>query len=304
MTESNDINVVNVASIPQRSPFRYPGGKTWLVPQVRLWLKSLSNRPRILVEPFVGGGIISLTAAFENLVDHVIMVEIDLDVAAVWRCILGSDGPWLAEKITDFRMSPESVSEELARSPTDIKERAFQTILRNRTSHGGILAPGSGVIKRGENGKGIGSRWYPATLRRRILDIMHIKDKITFIQGDGLKVVNCHLSDPDAVFFLDPPYTAGNHGKRAGRRLYAHNSIDHQQLFHLAGSAAGDILMTYDYDEHVIKLAKTQGFSLCPIRMKNTHNATMQELLIGRDLAWAGLATLYSTKSQLQLIDA
>ena len=23
--------VVNVASVPQRSPFRYPGGKTWLV---------------------------------------------------------------------------------------------------------------------------------------------------------------------------------------------------------------------------------------------------------------------------------
>lgn len=27
--------VVNVASVPQRSPFRYPGGKTWLVPVVR-----------------------------------------------------------------------------------------------------------------------------------------------------------------------------------------------------------------------------------------------------------------------------
>lgn len=29
---------VNVASVPQRSPFRYPGGKTWLVPYVRDWL--------------------------------------------------------------------------------------------------------------------------------------------------------------------------------------------------------------------------------------------------------------------------
>ena len=25
-------HVVNVASVQQRSPFRYPGGKTWLVP--------------------------------------------------------------------------------------------------------------------------------------------------------------------------------------------------------------------------------------------------------------------------------
>ena len=28
--------VVNVASVKQRSPFRYPGGKTWLVPEVTL----------------------------------------------------------------------------------------------------------------------------------------------------------------------------------------------------------------------------------------------------------------------------
>ena len=31
---------VNVASVPQRSPFRYPGGKTWLVPHIRRWLGS------------------------------------------------------------------------------------------------------------------------------------------------------------------------------------------------------------------------------------------------------------------------
>ena len=31
--------IINVASVPQRSPFRYPGGKTWLIPTVRQWLK-------------------------------------------------------------------------------------------------------------------------------------------------------------------------------------------------------------------------------------------------------------------------
>jgi hypothetical protein len=31
---------VNVASVPQRSPFRYPGGKTWLIPYIRSWLAS------------------------------------------------------------------------------------------------------------------------------------------------------------------------------------------------------------------------------------------------------------------------
>jgi len=34
------------------------------------------------VEPFAGGGIISLTALFERLVDRVVMVELDEDIAS------------------------------------------------------------------------------------------------------------------------------------------------------------------------------------------------------------------------------
>jgi DNA adenine methylase len=72
--------VVNVASVKQRSPFRYPGGKTWLVPRVRRWLASLPQRPARLIEPFAGGAIIGLTAAAEKLAEHVILVGLDEDV--------------------------------------------------------------------------------------------------------------------------------------------------------------------------------------------------------------------------------
>jgi len=41
----NTSQIVNVASVPQRSPFRYPGGKTWLVPLVRQWLIGLPKLP-------------------------------------------------------------------------------------------------------------------------------------------------------------------------------------------------------------------------------------------------------------------
>src|SRR5579872_7505730 len=94
--------VVNVASVPQRSPFRYPGGKTWLVPRLRQWLTGRRARPRLLVEPFAGGGILSLTTAFEQLAERVLMVELDDQVAAVWQTILHGDAPWLAERILRF----------------------------------------------------------------------------------------------------------------------------------------------------------------------------------------------------------
>ena len=67
---------VNVASIPQISPFRYPGGKTWIVPRLRCWLSQTLRcqlgirpiRPTLLIEPFAGGGSVSLTAVAEQLV--------------------------------------------------------------------------------------------------------------------------------------------------------------------------------------------------------------------------------------------
>jgi hypothetical protein len=49
--------VVNVASVPQRSPFRYPGGKTWLIPYVRRWLSSITPPLQELIELFAEGRI-------------------------------------------------------------------------------------------------------------------------------------------------------------------------------------------------------------------------------------------------------
>jgi DNA adenine methylase len=109
---------VNVASVPQRSPFRYPGGKTWLVPLFRRWMFSLPNQPKLLIEPFAGGGIISLTAAFESLADKVVMVELDEQIAAVWQTILGGDAKWLAKRMLTFELTPESAKAELAKTAT------------------------------------------------------------------------------------------------------------------------------------------------------------------------------------------
>src|SRR5215208_7352729 len=168
--EAQPSRIVNVASVPQRSPFRYPGGKTWLVPRIRQWLK---NKRSEFIEPFAGGGIISLTVAAEGLADHVTMVELDDQVAAVWRVIVEreSDAAWLAEAIVKFDLTDKSLAEVLAGEPRSLKEKAFQTILKNRTFHGGILAAGSAPIKHGENGRGIKSRWYAETLSKRILEI-------------------------------------------------------------------------------------------------------------------------------------
>lgn len=271
--------VVNVASVPQRSPFRYPGGKTWLVPWIREWMRSFPPDVHF-IEPFAGGGIVSLTVAFEDLAHSITMVELDEEVAAVWETIFQGHGDWLADRILHFEFTPENVRREMTLEARDVCSMAFKTILRNRILHGGILARGAGQMKNGENGRGLASRWYPQTLYRRIRAIDRVKHKITFIRGDAFPVIESHLDTPSAVFFIDPPYTV------AGRRLYTHSEIDHERLFTLASRIKGHFMMTYDDTTEVRLLAEKFGLPYRSIPMKTTHHLKKYELIITDSAEW------------------
>jgi DNA adenine methylase len=213
------------------------------------------------------------------------MVELDHDIAAVWQAILGNDAEWLGERIVSFDLTVESVKVELALECQTVRDRAFRTILKNRVYHGGIMAHGSSMIRHGENGKGIKSRWYASTLRRRIQEISDVRHQIEFIEGDGLAVIERFTKQKNVAVFIDPPYTAA--GKKAGSRLYRHNELDHEHLFEITAALKGDFLMTYDNTDGVKQMAERHGFDTELVAMKNTHHAKMMELLIGKDLSWA-----------------
>lgn len=276
----NPEEVVNVAAVGHLSPFRYPGGKTWLVPRVLAWLESLKPRPLELAEPFAGGAIVSLSALFNHKVRKIVLVEKDADVAAVWNVIIYGDGLRLASEILTFDLNLESVKKLLSQEPGSEFERAFATLVRNRVQHGGILAPGASMLNKGENGRGIRSRWYPSTLRRRIQGIAHTRADMDFIQGDGIDFIRYNAHRPETVFFIDPPYTV------AGRRLYTHSQIDHRELFKAAQRIRSDFLMTYDNNAEIHALAKEFGFQTALVAMKNTHHEIMRELLVGKNLRW------------------
>ncbi len=271
--------IVNVASVPQRSPFRYPGGKTWLIPLVRKWLKQ-SDASKVLIEPFAGGGIVSLTAAFEKLADQIVMVELDHEVAAVWEIIINGDHIWLADKIYAFDLTPENANSILKKENKTLKELAFSTILKNRIFHGGIIAKGSGLIKNGENGKGIKSRWYPRTLRDRIMAIAQVKSKIKFVKGDAFDELAKIKNDKNTYSFIDPPYTV------AGRRLYTHFEIDHDALFALTAQLKGKFMLTYDDTEEIRELAKKYSLNFRTIPMKTTHHIQKNEIIISDNFSW------------------
>ncbi len=275
------IPAVNVATVPQRSPLRYPGGKTWLVPHVRAWLSGVDPKPKVLVEPFAGGAIVSLTAVMEGLTERCVMSEIDPDVAAFWKAALWHSDE-LIDRVRAFVPTRESVAQLDCKASGSVVERGFRTLVLNRTRRGGILANGASLARVGEAGKGVKSRWYPDTISRRLKAISDYADRIEFRETDGLEILQektC-ASDSRTVAFIDPPYTAA--GKSAGKRLYNHNQLDHKELFTRLAQTETDFLMTYDQSHEIIDLIRSHRFQVKRVNMKNTHHDQIWELLITR----------------------
>lgn len=273
------IPAVNVASVPQRSPLRYPGGKTWLIPHVRFWLETIETQPRLLIEPFAGGGIVSLTAVMEGLVERCLMAELDHDVAAFWHAAL-QHGEELRKRVLRFIATRQTVENLCRQCPSDILSHGFRTLVLNRTRRGGILAPGASFSRAGENGRGVSSRWYPETIADRLFEIAKSRDRIGFCETDGLQLLEIMLREcgSDTAVFVDPPYTAG--GKRAGARLYTHNALAHERLFAMLADCNANFLMTYDRASEIVALVRKHGFHAVQVLMKNTHHNRVPELII------------------------
>ena len=70
------------------------------------------------------------------------------------------------------------------------------------------MAPDASLIRSGENGTGIGSRWYPDTLVDRLRGIAEYSDKLLLCESDGVRLLELLCKQPNTAFFVDPPYTA------------------------------------------------------------------------------------------------
>ena len=251
-----------------------------MISHIRKWLKSMPKRPKILLEPFCGGAIVSLTAVTENLAEEVQMADIDENIAAFWKAALNHKRE-LTKCLSKFELTTDSISKIEEKTGGSTIEKGFRTLVLNRTRRGGIIAPGAAPIRRGENGKGIASRWYPETLAKRLDNITEISNQIKFVETDGLDLLEEHAETPGLAVFADPPYTAKG-GKQAGKRLYSHNDIDHARLFKVLANSKADFLMTYDASEEIVNLIAKHNFHAVQVKMKTTHHAHNIELIITR----------------------
>jgi len=274
---------VNVSQVPQRSPFRYPGGKTWLIPTLRRWLNSLaSDKRKKFVEPFAGGASASLLAVMENFSEKAFFTELDSEVARVWDNVLSDDGCELAERVKRFKISKLATNRLFTHvaNGAELSEKALAVLVRNRIQRGGVLAPGAGRLKNGENEKGLASRWYPTTISERLAAIYAERERLSFTNEDGFELLKRFQNDTKAVAFVDPPYFV------EGKRLYSHWQIEHRTLFAVLKEFKGDFLLTYDDAPLIHTWIEEFDYQVVAVKVKTAHHTKKRELLIGRNLDW------------------
>lgn len=212
-----------------------------------------------------------------GLADQVVLVERDPDVASVWKVILGDRWHELTSQILAFRMGRKRVLEVLDSDDEDVVARAFRCVLRNRVQRGGILSPTAGLLRNGEQGRGLRSRWYPETLAARIGVIHQLRNRIQFVEGDAFRVLPKFMRKSDCAFFVDPPYTAN--GKGPGLRLYRFAQIDHEKLFRLLSQLNGACFVTFHSSTSVKRIGEHFGFTSSTTRMRTTHHIHRRELV-------------------------
>lgn len=267
------IPAANVSSVPNYSPLRYPGGKTWLIPHLRSWMAALPHQPVRFHEPFAGGATASLLAVMEGYAAEINLNDNDVEVMDFWQAVVVA-GASLAEAVRAIR-GPEDV----AGIPDNWLGRALRFLVRNRTSFGGITAGGAGSIAKGD-GRGSFSRWYPDTLADRILAIHEHRKAVKLWDSDGIEFIRKHPCG--SVWFIDPPY-------RAGRRLYRDPGPPVRLVFEAAATLNEwcCFLMTMEDTTEVRRLVREHGFHAAVVAVKGNSHRVGKELLITREkMAW------------------
>lgn len=255
----SDLHSIDLGDFPKLrtveylSPFRYPGGKSFLTGYLASVARRLpDSKDAHYLEPYCGGAGAALGLLAQNAVTKVHINDGDIRVYSAWRAILHENERFIRE--LDSR--PVTIDtwhdcREIVSTPSDKYsfDLGFATFFINRTSRAGIVL-GSGPIggyAQSGNWK-IDARYYRDTIRKRLEWVGANAQKIELSNEDGidfLKRKSEELFSVPTLYLIDPPYV------KAGGRLYlnAMTELKHRELakFLKAGHCKNWVLT---YDDH------------------------------------------------------
>ena len=247
------------------SPLRYPGGKRWILPFLIRLLEATGGRRKLFVEPFVGGGSVTMGLLESGYAENAVINDLDPLVAAFWSVVFSKDVDALVDRVRTARVTLDEWNTLKAQDDdcgTDV-DRAFRCLFLNRTSFSGIInrtaGPIGGNAQSGEYG--VGCRFNLPRIASRISELGRLRDRV-LIRGCGtwqgmadridMEIVPGSGFRPDDVFwYLDPPFY--HKADRLYRRWF--ETSDHDELHRFLGMTIyGHWLLSYDSAPEIERL--------------------------------------------------
>lgn len=240
-----------IRTVDYLSPFRYPGGKSFLTGYLASIAKQLpTTRDTHYLEPYCGGAGAALGLLAQNAVSKIHLNDRDIRVYSAWKAIIDETQRFIETldsvpvTIETWRKCRDLVE---ASSEKYSFELGFATFFINRTSRAGIVL-GSGPIG-GYKQQGhwkIDARYYGQTIKKRLNWIGQHSNRIELSNDDGIDFLNRkskELENLSTLYFIDPPYV------KAGGRLYLNTMTDseHRKLSDiLKTNKCRNWILTYD----------------------------------------------------------
>ena len=268
------------------SPLRYPGGKTFMTPFFKDFIKCNNLSNVTYAEPYAGGAGAALSLLFSRTVNNIYINDANIAIYSFWNSLINySEEFMFLFENTDVTLAEWNNQREIFNNAKGFSvSLGFATFYLNRCNRSGIISAGpiggSSMESQNKAKYKIDARFKKKNLRIRLQRIIENKEYIHVSNKDALNFVNDldKLANIKELFvYLDPPYYV--HGSELYMNFYRHQ--DHQNLCSfLKQKHSFHWILSYDNVSEIKKMYK--DFTLYTFDLKYTINKARRgkELLV------------------------
>jgi DNA adenine methylase len=240
------------------SPLRYPGSKKKLAVYVNKIIEKNKLGPKVIVEPFFGGGSVTLFFLINNLIKKAIVSDQDKLVYSFWYVLFHNPNRLIRFiKKIDINVDNFIRYKNISKSPNKYSKEimAEACLFLNRTSFSGILRKEAGPIggmKQISKYK-INCRFNRESLTEKIKTLSKLKNRITILNcgwKDTLAYSSKKYNKNETILYLDPPFY-----KKADK-LYREffSKADHESLCKALIKTKSSWILSYDKAKEIIDM--------------------------------------------------
>lgn len=189
------------------SPFRYPGGKTKVLPILMEHINHMMVNQTAFTDACVGGGCVALEVAAKYPKIDILINDKDEWMYSFWSIVAGSNRGDLQD-LLNLIDQPVTIDlfYALREDPDErLLKKAYKAIFFNRTAFSGILKSGPIGGKEQKSQYKVDCRYNATKIREKILACNKLLQGRTSVTN--LDIIDClNSNDNLSAIYLDPPY--------------------------------------------------------------------------------------------------